>query len=195
MPSEIFVKHRPRPDDDHAIMGHADPVRSDHAPDADPLPPISPAGTKREAFEAIGQVLTRASELEREPAPRRHFRIKGILAVALSVFMTYLWFGNPSWLPRFGEPDPPREFQDASVRFAMYLQAQRIEQFRLRTGRLPRNLEEAGPIVELLHYERDGSGGFRLVTNYGGAHLVLKSSDPVESFLGDLEPLGLARTR
>ncbi len=167
-----------------------------HVPEADPeaLRALSVGPSNRDAMEALGEVMIRTASSECEAPPRRRFFVKPILGVMLGLLTSYLWIGNPSWLPSFDEPAPPQEYQEASMRFAMYLQYQRIEQFRLAHDRLPVSLDEAGSAIEGIDYRRVDAGRYCLTTTHMGTALALQSTDSMEVFLGNrLGSLGLTK--
>ena len=102
----------------------------------------------QEAADAVAAVLKHAHE--REEAAKQKAPVKKQpkwllpLGLNLSVFAAYLLIWSPDWVVINPIPGPPVEEQLVSARFGVYMQAQKIEQFRIDNGRLPQSLVEAG---------------------------------------------------
>lgn len=73
---------------------------------------------------------------------------------------------------------------EAGLRYAMFLQAGRIEEFVEAHHRLPSSLGEAGEVEEGLQWQRLGSAGWVLVGAEAGRTLRLTDQMSVDSFLG-----------
>jgi hypothetical protein len=112
-----------------------------------------------------------------------------VLATAVSV---YVWFGSPSWLEPDAVPPPPVSVEEASVRLAIFLQAQRIEAYREENGRLPAFLEEAGPRAPGVSYRRMDSRTYLIRGQGERVGLTYTSDQAPDLFLGRGEDI-LAR--
>jgi hypothetical protein len=65
------------------------------------------------------------------------------------------------------------------------MKAEQIERFRQRQGgRLPATIDEVGPVIRGISYERVGND-FVLRGVNGSASLMLKSTDPIRAFVGN----------
>lgn len=85
----------------------------------------------------------------------------GVFVLALAA-TAYVWFASPGWA-RIDRPPPPTpEHQEASLRVAIFLQAQQVEAFRQRTGHLPAELAKAGPPLPGIVYTRTPRGTYHL---------------------------------
>ena len=112
------------------------------------------------------------------------------MGLALSTALAFwIWFFPPGWVQRSPVPVPTLEQDEASLRLVMFLQAQRIESFRIERGRLPENLEEAGVPLPGVDYTPMAGQTYYLRGEGGQAHLGYYSSQPMETFLGDSEDL------
>lgn len=121
-------------------------------------------------------------ELRLQSSGRRH----GILTLSL-VIAVYVWFFPPAWVQGNPPPPVPTAAQEASaLRMTMYVQAQRIEQFRLDNGRIPYNLGEAGQAFDGMEYIRLTDSNYRLHGRSEQAMLSLSSGgQSLHDFLGD----------
>jgi hypothetical protein len=125
-------------------------------------------------------------------ANRRRGPAAAIVIIVLGwSFMAWVWLTRPPFL--FGPDAPPpasAEVTEASLRFAMYLEHQRLEAFAASRGRFPAALAQAGAVEDDVSYERT-STGFVLLGARDGVSLRLTSAMDVDSFLGrSLDVLG-----
>lgn len=74
--------------------------------------------------------------------------------------------------------------EEASLRFAMYLQAQRIKAFQQGAGRLPRELAEAGQPLPGMSYRPLSAGTYELEGATDRVRLTYRSDTPLREFLG-----------
>jgi hypothetical protein len=110
----------------------------------------------------------------------------------MGAFSFYLWFGNPAWVtPTL--PDPvTTEAAEAGLRVAMFFEAQRIEEFRQRMGRLPDTLAELGPAPPEMTYQRRDAQTYRLTGQSRGVTLTFDSGQAIQQFVGDaMDRLGI----
>ena len=66
----------------------------------------------------------------------------------------------------------------------MYFQAQKIEQYRLDTGRVPIDLEDAGPVFPGMEYIRLTNSDYRILGRTSRVVLSYSSAEPIELFVG-----------
>ncbi len=159
-------------------MNSEDPVRPFHA---------KPEGSGQEAADAVAAVLKHAAEHDKaareKPKAKKQPKWMLPLGVNLAVFAVYLLIAPPEWVTVHPIEGPPPQQQEQSLRLAMYLQAQRIEDYRLRHDALPERLEDAGSAVPGVQYHRQGRT-YQLVGTSGEAALVYDSSESLADFVG-----------
>lgn len=161
---------------------------------ADPLGPPDLQGPESpgpklssevERATAVASVLRHQKERERI---RESVKLPGtkplfpqLVGLALSTAVAvYLWFGSPGWLSR--QPVlPPLEEEEASVAAAIYLQAQQIEAYRARNGRLPAFQEEAGLPVPGVRYARIDSRSYWIEGRDRRVVMTYRSGEPLDS--------------
>lgn len=120
----------------------------------------------------------------RERERRRRRRVPSWLLVALLVGTAWVWLFPPSFL-RVEAPTPqPVAEEEAALRFAIYVQAQRIELYRREAGRLPETLEEAGPPLEGMSYLRLSRDLYQLTGSTARVTLTYRSDLPLDAFVG-----------
>lgn len=117
-----------------------------------------------------------------ESGHRRKLRREAILGVAL-VVAVYVALYTPAWIKPEPVPPPTPAEREAGDRFAIYLQAQRIEHFRNTTGRLPSTMEEAGEPMPGIRYELLSDGGYALTSDRDQG-IRYTSRDSLGAFLG-----------
>lgn len=101
-----------------------------------------------------------------------------VLAVLIALFVVVWWQGD-AWLGPAAPPVPTNAEQDAALRTAMYLQVQRIKAYQLRTGRLPDHLNDAGPALPGIRYERLDARTYRITGRNGNVTLSYQSDQPI----------------
>jgi len=155
--------------------------------------PQTEADARRDARQTLRAVMERAVEMQAEPPPKAPSRVVPAVAIILALASVYLWFGNPSWLR---DPDltPPPEYQDASVRWAVYVTSQRVEQYRIQHGKLPSSLMETGSTPDGIEYQRSADDHYQITGRNGTILISFSSGDDVKRLLGDhLDRLGFGR--
>ena len=102
----------------------------------------------------------------------------GVL-VALAAWLSA---SPPAWLR--GDPPAAPTVQDQArgLRAHLFLQAQQIEAFRLREGRLPASLDEVPGAAGDLRYVRSNNRVYQLVASDGRATVVYDSARPDPAF-------------
>lgn len=107
-----------------------------------------------------------------------------VLCVPLLGFSAYSWIARPEfiWGPReSGLMTPARS--EANLRFAIYLEAQRVEMYRDSAGTYPTSLAAVGGDTSL-RYVLLSDSVYR-ISSGGAAPIVLTSTDDFDAFLGD----------
>jgi hypothetical protein len=147
---------------------------------------------RREAEAAVLELMAseadkaeRRADAERRRLGRRPAPLRAALLLALLAGNAYLWFGKPSWLTFKGPPAPPLEFYADSWRTAVYLQGQRIDEYRRAKGRAPERASEAGRPVRGVEYARLGDREYQLAAGRGEQRVVFHSaSDTLAAMVG-----------
>ena len=151
-----------------------------------PPPRPSSVSERKKLIEEYEQ--TKRSEAERQSTERvqeirrkKTFRLTA-LGVVLAIALV-LAFAPPAWVLPPSPPTPSTAEQEASVRFAIFLQAQQIEQFRGTRGRLPATLEEAGQPVPGVVYLVNSGSTYQL-RSISDQAIAYNSTDSLYAFLG-----------
>lgn len=145
-------------------------------------------------YEALVEVLEhQASQSERDRAlelerlrrnrERRSPRTYWVLGVLL-LLTAWLWIFPPGFLRVDPPPPQPIEQEEAALRFAMYVQAQRITAHRLETGEYPARLEDAGPPLPAMRYARLAPDLYQLTAETERLRLTYRSDLPLDEFVG-----------
>lgn len=108
-----------------------------------------------------------------------YIAVMSVLLIALtSVLLT-----RPAWLfPRLPEETPA--IREASLRVRMYVEIERIEQFRSANGHYPTSLLDAGGDTTGLSYTT-GPTGYTLTGQNGGITATFAAGSNPREFLGD----------
>jgi len=139
---------------------------------------------------ALAAVLRHQTEKEEVEAHARHIRVRrqglGLRHIALSLAVataTWIWIWPPGVL-RIDPPGQPVMWQEESaLRLVMYFQAQKIEQYRIDTGRVPLALDDAGPVFRGMEYVRLTNRDYRILGRIGGLVLSYSSVQPLDAFV------------
>jgi len=100
---------------------------------------------------------------------------------------------QPDWaFPNKPVAESP-ELTVASMRLSLVRERQRVEAFRQREGRLPTSLTEAGGTATNIEMVAQPGNGYLLRTVQNGTALELRSSEPLDAFLGNSLQLILNR--
>lgn len=149
---------------------------------------ITGGGSRYEALLEVLEQQQRQAEIDRERERRQRRpsdrRVPGWLAVVLGLVAVWLWVLPPPFLS-VNEPAPrsPAD-EEAALRFAVYVQAQRIQEFRNRSGRLPESLDEVGPPLQDMDYVRLAPGLYQLTGTTGRVRVTYRSDLPLADFVG-----------
>ena len=161
----------------------------------DPDPPPEPSEVKvskaSERDSALAAVLRHQTEKEEVEAHARDVRVRrqglGLRHIALSLAVataTWIWI----WPPGILRIDPPRPTamwqEESALRLVMYFQAQKIEQYRIDTGRVPLALDDAGPVFRGMEYVRLTNRDYRILGRTGRVTLSYSSVEPLDVFVG-----------
>lgn len=152
---------------------------------------------KRELLEAFDGVVTRERERARESNLRPVARRTHTAVLALCILswgaLAYTWLAKPAWL---FPPDPaasrtPSE-REARLRFGLYLERERVLEFRATHRRLPATLAEAGDVEEGIEYTVSGDSTFVVSAMVRDSLLTLNESQSADQLL---KPVGIAAAR
>jgi hypothetical protein len=142
-----------------------------------------------EAFDTVLKTQAEEREARRAEAEARRrngtSRLLMVVCTTVLVFVgVYLYVERPDWV--FPTPATPESLvvREASLRISVANAAQHIERFRLRTGRLPLTLAEAGAHEGGLDYE-PASTVYKLLADTAGVRVSYDSSQPLAQFVGN----------
>jgi hypothetical protein len=142
-----------------------------------------------EAFDTVLKTQAEEREARRAEAEARRrngtSRLLMVVCTTVLVFVSvYLYVERPDWV--FPTPATPESLmvREASLRISVANAAQHIERFRLRTGRLPATLGEAGAHEGGLDYE-PASTVYKLVADTAGVRVTYDSGQPLVQFVGN----------
>ena len=142
-----------------------------------------------EAFDTVLKVQAEEREARRAEAEARRrngaSRLLMVVCSTVLVFVSvYLYVGRPEWVfPTTATPES-LVVREASLRIAVANAAQHVERYRLRTGRLPATLGEAGAHESGLDYE-PASTIYKLVADTAGVRVTYDSGQPLTQFVGN----------
>ena len=128
------------------------------------------------------EVEDRARELRarrERPGPRH------VALVFATVLAAWMWFWPPSAIRLQAPPPPTVENEEAALRLVMYFQAQKIEQYRIDTGRVPADLGDAGPVFNGMEYVRLTDSDYRILGRTDRVILSYSSVEPLGAFVGE----------
>lgn len=134
------------------------------------------------------ETLAREVRVRRQGLGLRHVAL--IITTATS-FWIWIWPPGVLWTTPPGPP--PVEEEESTLRLVMYFQAQKIEQYRLDTGRVPLALDEAGPPFRGMEYVRLTNSDYRILGRTRRVTLSYSSVESLDVFVGAGESvLGLS---
>jgi hypothetical protein len=152
---------------------------------------------KSELLAAFDGVVKREQEkaMERRAAPvaRRTHVIVVVLCVLSWGGLAYTWLAKPAWLflPDAGARLTPQE-QETRLRFGMYLERERVLDFRATYHRLPSRLAEAGDVEPGIEYQASGDSSFVVSAMVRDSLLTLNESQKPDELL---RPTGIVLPR
>lgn len=154
----------------------------------DPGPGHRPHGVHGggDRYEALLDVLEQQADLARrgDPSGRGSGRGARMLVIALAVITAWVWILPPRWLVPVPPPAQTVAEEDAALRFAVYVQAQRIRAYQLERGFLPESLDEAGDPLPGLRYMVLGPGLYELTASTDRQRLTYRSDEPLREWVG-----------
>jgi hypothetical protein len=160
------------------------------APQRVPLPESNEdlqlrAHEQAEAEAAVAAVMQReeakAAAIAAMAKPQRRPALKPLLLVALVAFNLYAWIGNPPWLRVPAAPLPQPSYYTSSWKIAVFLQRQRIEEYRAAKGHLPQSASQAGPPVNGVSYTPIQRLAYDLMAGEGESRFVYHSRDTLSA--------------
>jgi hypothetical protein len=188
----------PEPGDADAAPADAHvPVEFPSAENAAPVEPddLTVEELRRRAREqaeaefAVAAVMRREDEKAAKLAivegrVRRESPVRMLLLGALLLFNAYLWTNAPGWLEYRTPRTPPLDYYEASWRIAVYMQHQRVEEFRRERGKLPLVARRAGPPVKGVTYTPLTSDMYELRAGNHYRQIIYRSTDSLRVFMG-----------
>jgi hypothetical protein len=182
----------------------SDPLRAE-PPEASPTPDVPEhaeapsdltlaelvqrAREQAEAEAAVDAVMRREDEkaAKREALEHRKHHappVKVGLLLSLVLFNGYLWMADPEWL-RFKQPEAPSiDYYQGSWKIAVYLQRQRIEEYRHAKGIVPATAQQAGQPVAGVKYTPIEQKDYQLTAGSGSQAIVYHSTDSLSVLMG-----------
>ena len=153
----------------------------DRPADKDQIKPFHArdTATGQQAADAVAAVIKHAAERDEAakkkapPKPQPVWMLP--LGMTLAVLATFLLVAPPPWV--VVNPIAAQEPEDAltDLRGAIFLYGTKIDGYRIRNGRLPQTLAEAGVAVEDLDYSVSG-GNYVLSSTVGDRAVVFNSA-------------------
>lgn len=151
-------------------MSSEDQVRPYHAKDE---------AHGQEAADAVAAVLKHAAEKDKaahaKPAPRKQPKWMLPLGINLAVLAVYLLIAPPAWVVVNPIEGPDLAAQTVDLKKALWFQAQRVDAYKIKHGRLPDQLADAGSPTPGVEYVREGNG-YRLIGMVGEAPVIWDST-------------------
>lgn len=163
----------------------------------DQEPPVRRISRAEERERLLAETLAHVEAQEAqyrlpiEPVQRQPMW-KKLVAVLLFVVAGYFAFYPPTVLRGPEPPTPSIGQRMRGVRAALYLQAQQVEAFRVRTGRLPATLSQVAVRIPDIEYVRSNSRTYQLVARGpGGRTVVYDSAVPSPAYAALVANWGL----
>lgn len=152
------------------------------------LPGLTPEEEREKALaEVMRYEASRSAKRSRRRGPEPTTD-RQVVALAITVAVALLlWIRPPGFLLPAPRPSPTPAVVEANHRMAIVLQAQRIDHFRRVTRRLPDTLDEVGPVLPDLRYERLDANDYRLRAGGGERAVTWESTEPLRSFAGSAD--------
>ena len=167
-----------------------EPEEADAQPEADfQEVEVSEAGQRDAILAALLREQSEKEEHEEQSrevlAGRQGYGIRHIALVLATTVSLWIWVWPPSVLRIQTPAPPPAEQEEATLRLVMYFQAQKIERYRLDTGRVPVELEDAGPVFRGMEYIRLTDRDYRILGRTARVILSYSSVEPIDDFVGE----------
>jgi hypothetical protein len=150
---------------------------------------VQRARERAEVEAAVGAVMRREDEkaAKRDALEnRKHHtpRVKSWLLLALVIFNLYIWLGKPGWLTYNQPSGLSIDYYQSSWEVAVYLQRQRIEEYRQTKGHIPATAQQAGPPVHGVQYTPIAQKNYELIAGNGAKKFVYNSTDSLSVLMG-----------
>lgn len=163
----------------------------------DPEHRVSEESERARALTAVLRDQALRAETAREAETRRHRRRRvrrGAVVVAW-VAMAYVWLASPSWTRVEPPPEQSIASEARSLRLNVFLESQAVESYRLKRGRLPDVLQEAGPPFRGMEYRLKDSRSYEIQGKSSRVRLRYESEQPPLDFVGSAaDLLGTGKT-
>jgi hypothetical protein len=125
---------------------------------------------------------------------KRTGRWKAPLAIIVFFLSGYLLAFPPGWVAGEALPEASVSAREQGMRAALYVQAQQVEAFRVRRGRLPASMDELQATLPGISLVRSNNRVFQLVTpSVDGSQVIYDSSRPTDEFEAAVSALDLPR--
>lgn len=174
----------------HATSGPQRPVAPGSAKPVAPAVRTAPTETKRALLDALQESYQAEQEKQKDEPPPPPVKTRpayvGVVTVLIAAGLATM-VSKPAWLVTPPRPPESAERQDASIRVVVYMQAEKIFNFRARKNRLPNTLAEAGGIFPTtVQYRKIDESRFELIGTNGVQRVTYRSDGPpLSAFLGN----------
>ncbi len=151
-------------------------------------PPTDRASRAEERERLVAEVAaiaeTKDIQFQRlPPGPTKRGGWKMPVALVLFLLAVSVAAFPPRWLAGEATPSPTSDELQRGLRAALYLQAEQVEVFRSREGRLPRALDEVSVRIPGIRFVRSNSRVYQLVGFLtDGDPVVYDSARPTDEF-------------
>ena len=159
----------------------------DHFSDGlDPTRRVSEEAERARALAAVLRDQSERADVARDALVRRHrrSRIRRGAVVLSWLAMAYVWLAAPSWTRVRPPPEQSVAAEARALRLNVFLQSQAVESYRLRRGKLPDVLQEAGPPFEGMQYHRKDNRFYEIQGRSDRVRLRYESELPALDFVG-----------
>ena len=138
--------------------------------------------------DVMKQQADKAQSLREAEAGRKRARrtspVTWVLFVVLSAISAYVWIGSPEWLESGPAPVPPA-LAEAGLRMEVFEHALMVNDYLAASGRLPRDLSEAGIEETNVAYARVDDVRYRLELSGPLGSVEYDSDEPLDLFVDD----------
>jgi hypothetical protein len=147
-----------------------------------------PSHGGRERYDVLQEFMEQHAETLETHAgqhltSRMGVRVRIAVLAFLVVISSLAWWKGNDWLGPALPPRPTIAQMDGTLRLSLYLQSQRIKAFEQRTGRLPGRLDEAGPSLPGIRYQKLDARTYRITGRFGDVTLSYRSDQPIGRLL------------
>lgn len=152
-----------------------------------PLIDLSATADREEILaDALAHAVTQEAHFRQPLAePKRTGVWKAPVAMIVFTLSAYLLAFPPQWISGAALPTISESARADGTKAALFIQAQQIEAFRVRRGRLPGSLEELEGALPGIRFVHSNSRVFQLVATDGGRPSVIyDSTRPIDEFAG-----------